>query len=170
MTCIEDLTQRLASLGLTPLPAHYNSFLQEICGGNSSEAVANFLYRLHNWPRIVLALSRRYEISDSDYERLQNIFLSSGKGISFQAEVEKLNVHNALAPKIKGDDFDVQAARRRVSEAHRAMEFADYLKMHSTRVGKIPIADDPAVNELRRRYIAGELTVEKLLNSFPKPR
>jgi hypothetical protein len=168
MTCIEDLTQRLADVGLTPLPTHYESLLHAICGGTNPEVIAKLILRLHEWPKLVLALSRRFELSDEDYERLRDLFLSNGKNLIFQAGVSELTVRNANAPEIEGDQFDLNVGREKVIKAQRTTEFAMFLEKQGVRIGELSLPDQHEISALRTQFISGSLTTQALHNVWAK--
>lgn len=166
MACLEDLKQRLAILGLTPLPHYYESFLEAICEGTTPDIIADFLHRLNSWPRILLDISRRYDISDTDYEELKKNFLKCGDDVFFQQMVENLPARKEALQGISLPPFELHAAREKVGRSQRRAEFESILAEQQSRAGAAGVRNQQEIDDLRRKFITGAMTAKDLRDAL----
>lgn len=182
MTCTEELTEKLAQLGLHPLPAHFIPYLKAVCEGKPTDALAMFIYRWHAWPRRALNLARRWAISDEEYDELLALYLAEGESGRFLKRAAEIEAATARRSHGSGESFEIKSARAKRSAAlvdireSQAESFEILLREEFAR-NSYSFERDAEIEELKEQYAAGSKTVQDVQDilaakgrNAPKPQ
>lgn len=166
MACVEEWKAKLSELGLSPLPPHLDAFIVAMCAGDPTSAMVDFLFRLYSWPKRLLELTQIYEISDEDFKRLQDLYLSTGDSRNFAQAVSSLPSKrggaSSLANSLQDSAARIESLNQKL-RGRRAITF-DTLE-EEERQGRG--ADAPPISlqeldRLRQLFVASTMSTEQL--------
>lgn len=126
MACEQEVEKYFHALGIDPLPSYVEAMIPLMCGNMRPENIALFLYRMWAWTRRLTALRRLYSLTDAQVIKLEEIFVASGFGQAFRAELATLTCKGDVPPARRSQIcVDEQGSLARIAFFEKAKKALD---------------------------------------------